>query len=215
VGEEKTGIGASVAARTSRGSRFIICGEPTGNKIAVGSKGSLRYEIIASGKMAHSAYPELGESAIDKLLDSLSKIRAIPMSVDGTLGSSTLNIGTIEGGRAPNVIADHAKAEILIRLVGDAAPMKKVVMASCEGLAEARELLCTPAVRLESIDGMPTMVAAFTTDVPNFGNSWGKPYLIGPGSIHVAHTPEERVAKSQLMDAVEIYKRMVLRLSAN
>ena len=214
VGEEKTGIGASVAARTPRGSKFIICGEPTENKIAVGSKGSLRYEIIAKGKMAHSAYPELGESAIEKLLDVLSKIRTIPMPVDGELGPSTLNIGTVEGGRAPNVIADHASAEIMIRLVSDASPMKSAVVASCEGLAEARELLCTPAVHLESIDGIPTTVAAFTTDVPNFGNAWGKPYLIGPGSIHVAHTLQERVARSQLLDAVEIYKRMVLQLSA-
>jgi acetylornithine deacetylase len=214
VGEEKTGIGASVAARTPRGSKFIICGEPTENKPAVGSKGSLRYEIIAEGKMAHSAYPELGESAIEKLLDALSKIRAIPMPVDGHLGSSTLNIGTIEGGRAPNVIADHAKAEIMIRLVSDATPMKAAVVASCQGLAEARELLCTPAVRLQSIDGMPTMVAAFTTDVPNFGDAWGKPYLIGPGSIHVAHTLQERVPKTQLIEAVGIYERMVLQFSA-
>jgi acetylornithine deacetylase len=214
VGEEKTGIGASVAATTPRGSRFIICGEPTDNRIAVGSKGTLRYEIIASGKMAHSAYPELGDSAIEKLLDALSKIRAIPMPVDETLGSATLNIGTIEGGRAPNVIADHARAEIMIRLVSDPAPMKKAVVAACEGLAEALELLCTPAIRLESIDGMPTMIAAFTTDVPNFGDAWGKPYLIGPGSIRVAHTLHERVAKSQLIDAVEIYKQMTLRFSA-
>lgn len=214
VGEEKTGIGASVAASTPRGSKFIICGEPTDNKIAVGSKGSLRYEIIAKGKMAHSAYPELGESAIEKLLDALSNIRAIRLPLEERLGASTLNIGTIEGGRAPNVIADHARAEIMIRLVSDAAPVKSAVETACAGLAEAHELLCTPAVQLESIDGMSTMLAAFTTDVPNFGNAWGKPYLIGPGSIHVAHTPRERVAKRQLLEAVEIYKRMVLRFSA-
>ena len=213
VGEEKTGIGASVAASTPRGSKFIICGEPTDNKIAVGSKGSLRYEIIAKGKMAHSAYPELGESAIEKLLDALSNMRAIPMPVDEKLGASTLNIGMIEGGRAPNVIADQARADIMIRLVSDAAPIKSAVVAACERLAEAHELLCTPAVRLQSIDGMPTMVAAFTTDIPNFGAAWGQPYLIGPGSIHVAHTLQERVAKSQLLDAIEIYKRMLLQLS--
>lgn len=214
VGEEKTGIGARVAARDPRGSKFIICGEPTENKIAVGSKGSLRYQITASGKMAHSAYPELGDSAIEKLLDALARIRAIPLPRDEVLGASTLNIGMIEGGRAPNVIADQARAEVMIRIVGDPAPIEKAVADACAGVAEIEELLCTPPIRLQTLAGMPTMVAAFTTDVPTFGDSWGTPCLIGPGSIHVAHTPEERIAKSELLRAVEIYKDMTKQLLA-
>ena len=214
VGEEKTGIGARVAAKHPRGSKFIICGEPTENKLAVGSKGSLRYEIAASGRMAHSAYPELGESAINKLIDVLARVRGIPMPHDEVLGAGTLNIGMIEGGRAPNVIADHARADVMIRIVGDAMPVKKSVADACAGLAEARELLCTPAIRFGTLDGMPTMVAAFTTDAPTFGDSWGTPYLIGPGSIHVAHTMEERVSKHELERAVEIYKDMTKRLLA-
>src|SRR5579863_3542385 len=117
VGEERNSAGALAAALDNRGSRFLINGEPTENKLALGSKGALRYEIAAHGRMAHSAYPHLGESAIEKLLDALERVRRIPLAEDPVLGRSTLNIGTIQGGRAPNVIADHAMAEVFIRLV--------------------------------------------------------------------------------------------------
>jgi acetylornithine deacetylase len=122
VGEEVNGAGALLAARNSRGSRYLINGEPTENKIALGTKGALRYEITARGRAAHSAYPELGQSAIETLLDVLQAIRAIKLPVDELLGRSTLNIGTIKGGRAPNVIADHAQAEIMFRLSGECRP---------------------------------------------------------------------------------------------
>ena len=213
VGEERNSAGALYEAKHPRGSRYIICGEPTENKLAIGSKGTLRYEFIATGRMAHSAYPELGDSAIDKLLDSLQALRKIEMPSDPLLGLSTMNIGTIEGGRAPNVIADRARAEILIRLVGDPATLRQSVIraAAARGI-EAREVLCIPAVHMSALDGLPTTVAAFTTDVPAFGNAWGKPFLIGPGSIHVAHTTEERIPKQQLRDAVQIYVNMVRKL---
>ncbi|MDE3165048.1 MAG: M20/M25/M40 family metallo-hydrolase, partial [Acidobacteriota bacterium] len=103
VGEERNSAGAYKAAQTPRGSRYIINGEPTENRLALGSKGALRYEVCCHGKMAHSAYPELGDSAIEKLLDTLAAIRRVPLPVDGLLGASTLNIGTLSGGRAPNV----------------------------------------------------------------------------------------------------------------
>jgi acetylornithine deacetylase len=212
VGEERNSAGALYEAKHPRGSRYIINGEPTENKLAIGSKGTLRYEFIATGRMAHSAYPELGESAIDKLLDSLQTLRQIEMPSDPLLGPSTMNIGTIEGGRAPNVIADRARAEILIRLVGDPEPLRQAVARAAGNKVEAREVLCIPAVRMSSLDGLPTTVAAFTTDVPAFGAAWGKPLLIGPGSIHVAHTTEERIPKQQLRDAVEIYAKMVRHL---
>lgn len=215
VGEERNSAGAAVAARNPRGTRYIICGEPTENCLAVGSKGSLRFEIIARGRMAHSAYPELGESAIEKLLDALGDLRRIPMPKDALLGPSTLNIGTIEGGRAPNVIPDFARAEMLIRLVADPTPVRDAVMSVCAARGvEAKEVLCIPAVRLGTLEGYPTTIAAFTTDVPAFGDAWGTPYLIGPGTIHVAHTTEERVAKKDLLAAVEIYMRMTRQLLA-
>ena len=212
VGEERNSAGAYAAARTPRGSRYIVNGEPTENKLALGSKGTLRYEVAAHGKMAHSAYPELGDSAINKLLDALARILRIALPTDPLLGASTLNIGTLTGGRAPNIIADEAHAEIMIRLVGDSESTKKALAAAVEGRAELREVLEIPAVRLGSLDGIETTVVAFTTDIPAFGGKWGQPFLIGPGSIHVAHTLEERVPKAEVLEAIGIYKKMVRQL---
>ena len=212
VGEERNSAGAYYAAQHPKGARFIINGEPTGNKLALGSKGALRYEIAATGRMAHSAYPELGESAIDKLLDALADIRAIPLPVDDLLGPSTLNIGTLSGGRAPNVIADEAMAEIFIRLVGDSAATKEAILGAVAGRAEVRETIEIPAVRLGSLPGFETTIVAFTTDIPAFGTSWGTPFLIGPGSIHVAHTLDERIPKRELESAVVIYQDMATQL---
>ena len=214
VGEERNSVGAMAAARSPRGSRFLINGEPTENKLALGSKGALRHEIRTTGRMAHSAYPELGESAIDKLLDTLAAIRTIPLPDDRLLGRSTLNIGVISGGRAPNVIADYAKAETLIRLVDDPGPVREAVAAAVRGRAEAVEVLCIPALRLSALEGMETTVVSYTTDIPAFGGAWGTPFLIGPGSIHVAHTAEERAPKRQLVEAIDLYQTMVRRLLA-
>ena len=214
VGEERNSAGAKAAAANPRGSRFLINGEPTENQLALGCKGALRYEITVQGKLAHSAYPELGHSAIHTLLDVLRDVRQIPLPEDALLGHNTLNIGTIAGGRAPNVVADHAKAEIMFRTVGNPAEIRKAVSAATAGLAEAREVLHTPAVQLAKFDGLPTTIVAFTTDIPMFNGVWGKPFLIGPGSIHVAHTAEERVSKKELSEAVDIYARMASHLLA-
>lgn len=215
VGEEKDSLGASVAASHPIGSRFLINGEPTENRLAIGSKGALRYEVIARGKSAHSAYPELGQSAIDVLLDVLADIRRLPLPADSLLGPCTLNIGTISGGRAPNVISDHAQAELMFRLVGDAGSVRSLVDRANASRAELREVHHTPALRLESFDGLPATVVSFTTDIPQFAGAWGQPFLIGPGSIHVAHTAEERIPKSELLEAVNIYASMARRLLAS
>jgi acetylornithine deacetylase len=214
VGEERNSAGALHAAQHPRGSRFLINGEPTENKLALGSKGVLRYEIVASGKMAHSAYPELGDSAIDKLLNALSRLRRIMLPSHPILGPSTLNIGVLEGGRAPNIIADHAQAEILIRVVGDVEDLRAQVEAAVIPDAEAREVLFIPAVHLTPFEGFETTVVAYTTDIPAFEGAWGRPFLIGPGSIHSAHTSEEHIPKKQLLEAIDLYKRMVETLSA-
>ena len=214
VGEERNSAGAKVAAAQPQGSRFLINGEPTENRLALGSKGALRYEITASGKLAHSAYPELGHSAIHTLLDVLQDIRAIPLAEDPLLGRSTLNIGTIGGGRAPNVVADHAEAEVMFRTVGDPTGLREAMAAAVAWRAEAREVLHTPATLFNKFGGLPTTVVAFTTDIPTFNGAWGEPFLIGPGSIRVAHTAEERIAKKELCDAVDIYARMTAQLLA-
>jgi acetylornithine deacetylase len=212
IGEERNSAGAKAAAAHPRGSRFLINGEPTENRLALGSKGALRYEVAATGKMAHSAYPELGDSAIHKLIDALAAIRRIPLPVDSLLGPSTLNIGTLAGGRAPNVIADDARADIMVRLVGDSTVTKAALARAVAGLAELREVIEIPALHLNAVDGIETTVVAFTTDIPAFAGQWGEPFLIGPGSIHVAHTLEERVPKSQLIEAVQLYQRIVRHL---
>lgn len=214
VGEERNSAGAYAAAKNPRGSRFIINGEPTENKLASGSKGALRYQLTANGKMAHSAYPELGESAIDKLLDALQRIRAIQLPHDELLGPSTLNIGQISGGRAPNVIPDQAQAELLIRVVGDVTDLRTQVQQAAEPSAQAEEILLIPALRLGVLDGYETMVASYTTDIPAFGDAWGKPFLMGPGTIHVAHTRDERIEKAQLTEAVSLYQRLIRQLAA-
>ena len=212
VGEEKDSLGAVTAAKQPHGSKFLINGEPTENKLALGSKGALRYVLTARGRLAHSAYPELGSSAIEALLDVLEDIRKLPLPKDGLLGRSTLNIGTLAGGRAPNVIADKAKADLMFRTVGDPGPIREAMQKTVAGRAELEEMLHTPALHLEEVNGFETTVVAYTTDIPNFGGAWGKPLLIGPGSIHVAHTAEERIPKEQLVEAVGIYERLVRRL---
>ena len=214
VGEEKDSLGALFAAKNSRGSKFIVNGEPTENRLALGSKGALRYVLTTRGRLAHSAYPELGDSAIDKLLDLLMEIRNVRLPQDALLGKSTLNIGTISGGRAPNVIADEAQADLMFRTVADPEPIRAALQGLVSGRGELKEMLHTPALHLEPLGGFETAVVAYTTDIPNFNGAWGKPFLIGPGSIHVAHTAEERIPKKELLDAIAIYTSMVQKLIA-
>lgn len=208
VGEERNSAGAEVASRSPRGSRYLINGEPTESKVALGSKGILRYEIVAKGKMAHSAYPELGDSAIDKLLDALSAIRRVRLPEDPVMGKTTLNIGTISGGRAPNIIPDAAKAELAVRLVGDGRIVDESLRAAIGDQVEVREILSLPAMHFASLDGFPTSIVAFTTDIPVLVPAWGDPLLFGPGSIHVAHTTQEKISKRELLAAVQTYAQM-------
>lgn len=211
VGEERDSAGAKVANTQPRGSRFLINGEPTDNRLAIASKGVLRVLVQAHGKMAHSAYPELGESAINKLVDALGRLLQLELPVTEGIGPSTLNIGLLEGGRATNVIADHAEAQILIRLVGPSEETRQAILDTVAGLADVDFTLEIPFIRMRELEGLPTMIAAFTTDIPALTN-WGEPLLLGPGSIHVAHTPHEKLAKKELFEAVDLYVRVAQRL---
>lgn len=213
VGEERDSLGAKFANRQSNKCKFLINGEPTENKIAVASKGALRVELTASGRMAHSAYPELGESAIDKLLEALHHLRAMKLPADSEVGPCTLNIGLIEGGRAPNVVPDQARALLLYRLIGPSDQLRREIVTAVEDLAKVEFTLEIPFVRLRTFEGLPTMVAAFTTDIPALSN-WGQPLLVGPGSIHVAHTEGECVGKRELEAAVELYCGIARKLMA-
>jgi acetylornithine deacetylase len=213
VGEERDSQGAKVANENPLGNRYLINGEPTENRIAVASKGILRVEVIARGKMAHSAYPELGDSAIDKLLDALCRLRELKLPTNAEVGPSTMNIGILEGGRAPNVISDFAKAHLLYRLVGPSETLRRQIVETVGGLAEVEFVLEIPFARLKAVPGIETMVAAFTTDIPALSN-WGEPVLLGPGSIHVAHTEREYISKKQLHESVDLYCEVARKLLA-
>ncbi len=212
-GEERDSAGAHVANRAPKGSRFLINGEPTDNRLALASKGSLRAVLRAHGTMAHSAYPELGDSATHKLVEALARVLAMPLPVVEDVGPSTLNIGLMHGGRAPNVIADYAEAQVLVRLVSDSAPVRAALVEAVAGLAEVDFTLEIPFVRMRAVEGLPTMIAKFTTDIPQLTN-WGEPLLLGPGSIHVAHTPHEKIAKREVLQAVDLYIKVAKQLLA-
>jgi acetylornithine deacetylase len=209
VGEERDSLGAQVAneyaaSQPAHGCKYLINGEPTENRIALASKGTLRVEVTATGKMAHSAYPELGESAIDKLIPALTRLRAMPLPSHPEVGPCTLNIGLIEGGRAPNVIPDYAHADLLYRLIGPSTELRRQIIETAGDQVKVEFPLELPFLRLRTVDGLPTMIASFTTDIPKLEN-WGEPLLIGPGSIHVAHTEGEFIEKRQLVDAIDLY----------
>ena len=210
-GEERDSAGAREANKNPRGSRFLINGEPTENRIGLASKGALRASLKSTGKMAHSAYPELGDSAIHKLIEALTRLIALELPVDKDAGPCTLNVGQISGGHAPNVIADHAEAQVLVRVVGPSEPVRAAIREAVQGLAEVEFTLDLAFIRLKAVEGLPTMVAKFATDIPMLTN-WGEPLLLGPGSIHCAHTPDEKLSKKEMLEAVELYVKVAKQL---
>jgi acetylornithine deacetylase len=211
VGEEAGSAGALAANTIPNHCRYLINGEPTQSKLALGSKGALRFALKVNGRAAHSAYPEMGESAVDKLLDLLADLRKVELPVDPTLGATTLNIGLIKGGVATNVIAPAAEAEGLFRVVSTAQKVKDLLEKTVGGRARLEYSFECDAVFMEALDGFETDVVRFTTDIPLLGN-WGRPLLFGPGSILDAHTEHERILKSELLRAVDIYQRMIANL---
>ena len=211
VGEERGSDGAQTAnEHAPAGVRYLINGEPTDNRLGAATRGVLRVRLHAGGRAAHSAFPELGVSAIDKLLDALMVIRGLQLPEDPLLGRTHYTVGLIEGGVAPNVVSPRASAELLFRLVGDAAPVR-ASLTVVESLVSIEHVLDVPAARLHTVPGFETAVFPYTTDVPLLGR-WGTPLLVGPGSIHVAHTDEEHVAVDELRAAVGLYERLARHL---
>ena len=214
AGEERGSDGARVANDSASGRvRFLINGEPTDNRLGAATRGILRVRLRAAGRAAHSSFPELGESAIDKLLDALMVIRGLELPADPLLGRTHYTVGLIDGGVAPNVVSPHASAELLFRTVGEGAPVR-TALGVVEGLVAIEPVLDIPAVRMHVVPGFETAVFPYTTDVPLL-TRWGTPLLIGPGSIHVAHTDEEHLAIQELHEAVDIYESLARRLLAN
>jgi acetylornithine deacetylase len=213
VDEEAGSIGARAANSHPLASTCccLINGEPTDNKLAIGTKGALRFTLRTEGRAAHSAYPEEGESAIEKLLEALAAIRACEWPRDELFGETTCNIGRTEGGTAFNVIPDRGYAELMIRLATDAAPVKEILQRAVAGRAQLEFKSEHDPVRLGVLDGFDRTIVRFTTDIPYLTN-WGEPFLLGPGSIRDAHTPHERVSKRQLEEAVDLYARLISAL---
>lgn len=210
VDEELGSAGARVANHheIARACEYLINGEPTDNKLATASKGSLRLSLKTAGRAAHSAYPEQGESAIEKLLDVLESVRQFQWPVDDELGETTCNIGVINGGTRPNVIPDEASAVLQLRLVTSAEHVKKLLSDVVTGRAEIEYLSENDPVHLMTVDSLEQCVVRFTTDIP-YLTEWGQPLLIGPGSILNAHTEHEFVEKRELSESVELYARLV------
>ena len=213
VDEELSSAGAQAANNhpLGRECRFLINGEPTDNRLATGTKGSVRVFITTKGRAAHSAYPEAGESAIEKLLDILQDIRSWEWPEDSFFGSTTCNIGVLSGGTRPNVIADRARAELQFRLGIDIEHVKRVLAETIDGRGRLEYASAHNPVRLFSVPGLEQCVVRFTTDVP-YLSQWGKPLLLGPGSILEAHTDHERISKQELEHAVEIYVALANKL---
>jgi acetylornithine deacetylase len=213
VGEEKGSDGARAANNLVAKSRFLINGEPTESKLASGAKGSLRATIRTRGREAHSAYPHLGQSAIEPLLELLPTLRKLSLPTDPVLGETTVNIGTIRGGTEANIVPAHAEAEIMFRLVTDVEPIKKAVLDWAKGRADVEFGSHIPAQKFATVPGFETGPVAYTSDIPLL-SSWGEPFLFGPGSIHVAHTPDEYVDVEELRSSVDSYERLAKTLLA-
>jgi len=213
VGEEKGSDGARAANQLPATSRYLVNGEPTESILASGSKGALRVIARTRGREAHSAYPHLGVSAIEPMVRMLPELAALELPADRVLGDTTINVGLIRGGTEANIIPGLCEAEMMVRVVGDPAPVKQALEAWAKGRAELEYGSYTPAQLFHTVGGFDAKPVAFATDVPLLGN-WGTALLFGPGSIHVAHTPDEFIALDELKASVGHYERLVRSLLA-
>jgi acetylornithine deacetylase len=204
VGEERGSDGAKAINGAANGCRFLVDGEPTESRLGLATRGMLRIKLRASGRAAHSSFPELGESAIDKLLDALMELRSIDLPEDAVLGRTHYTVGLISGGVAPNVVSPWAEAEVMFRTVTDGREVRKAIDARLESRVTIEHVLEAPPVRMVTVPGYDAVVFPYTTDIP-FLRAWGQPLLFGPGSIHVAHSADEFIAIPELHAAVGHY----------
>ncbi len=211
VGEERGSDGARAANAAARGSRFLVNGEPTDNRLATATRGIYRARLRASGRAAHSSQPDLGESAINKLVDALVALRHDDWPATHDLGRTFYTVGLISGGIAPNVVAPAAEAELMFRTVGDHAPIRSGIEARVGHLVAVDDVMVVPPVRLMTVEGFDTAAFAFTTDIP-FLDRWGTPLLLGPGSVTLAHTDDEHVAIADLTRATDLYEQLAKTL---
>jgi acetylornithine deacetylase len=203
VGEERGSDGAKTANESANGCRFLIDGEPTESQLGLATRGMLRLKLKATGRAAHSSFPELGESAIDKLLDVLVELRSVNLPSDALLGATHYTVGLISGGVAPNIVSPSAEAEVMFRTVSDGGEIRRVLR-PLESKVSIEHVLEAPPVRMTTVPGYDAVVFPYATDIP-FLSAWGQPVLFGPGSIHVAHTADEFISIPELQSAVSHY----------
>ena len=211
VGEETGGDGAQACGNLEPKGRYLVNGEPTENRLSIGQKGSVCFRLTAHGKAAHSAYPEEGVSAIDRLLDALDRIRTLPPESDPLLGDQTLNIGQISGGVAANVIPPLATATLLFRTVTDGKSLEAAVRHQSGTGIDVERLFGFQPVKSRPLPGWDTTVVKFASDLAHL-TDWGEGYQMGPGSIRFAHTAEERIRKKDLVDGVSLYVKLAEQL---
>ena len=212
VGEERGSQGARAANTRTPGSRYLINGEPTDNRLGAATRGVYRVRLTAKGRAAHSSHPELGDSAIEKLIDALQQLRTLALPADHELGHTYYTVGLMSGGIAPNVVPPAAEAEVNFRTVGSAADIRDALTPLLDKV-ELEDVVEVPPVVLETVPGFTTEVFPFTTDIP-FLSAWGKPLLLGPGSVLVAHTDNEHVRITELVEAVDHYVALARHLLA-
>jgi acetylornithine deacetylase len=212
VGEERGSQGAHAANTRTPGSRFLINGEPTDNRLGAATRGVYRVRLRATGRAAHSSHPELGESAIEKLLDALIDLRGLALPEHPEMGRTFYTIGLMSGGIAPNVVPPSAEAEINFRTIGSAADVREAIE-PLRRKVDIEDVVVVPPVVLETVPGFDTAVFPFTTDIP-FLSAWGKPLLLGPGSVLVAHTAEEHIRIAEMVEAATHYETLAKHLVA-
>ena len=213
VGEEHGSQGARAANTRPPGSRYLINGEPTDNRLGAATRGVYRVRLVARGKAAHSSHPELGESAIEKLLDALILLRTLPLPEHPDMGRTFYTVGLISGGVAPNVVPPIAEAEVNFRTIGSAADVREAIT-PLDDAVDLQDVVEVPPVVLETPSDLDTAVFPFTTDIP-FLSAWGKPLLLGPGSVLVAHTDQEHVRIAEMVDSVDHYVTLAQHLLAS
>ena len=211
VGEERGSEGARAANGVAPGSTFLINGEPTDNRLGEATRGIYRVKLHATGRAAHSSQPELGESAIEKLVNALVSLRHIEWPSDSGLGRTHYSVGLISGGVAPNVVPPSAEAEVMFRTVGDHDEIRKLLETHLRQGMTFEDVLVVPPVHLKTVEGVPSAVFSFTTDIP-WLDRWGTPLLLGPGSVTVAHTDHEQIPVAELHRAVELYESLARTL---
>ena len=213
IAEERGSEGARAANAVPPGSKYLVNGEPTDNRLGIATRGIYRVRLKASGRAAHSSLPELGESAIDKLMDALVSLRDVRWPEDPELGRTFYSVGLISGGVAPNVIPPHADAELMFRTVGDPAPLRQAIEQRAGALVSLEDVLVVPPVRLMTVPDYDAAVFSFTTDIP-WLDRWGTPLLLGPGSVSLAHTADEYCEIAELLLATERYETLARTLLA-